>query len=1198
MVGTGMNASSEKRKFAKGLLMAGVSVMSLTSAQMAWGQASGTCPTIGGIIDPECEFAEAGTVVTMPPGENTETGTGVDAGEEGYAISVNGETVEGDPRVIDRQNPVRTAVAPRQTQRKADVQLAKAEVQVRFDGLDVRPRLDLGIEATTTNAGSNITLHGHTNYPHWIKKGEARFIQIDERGRRRTLKVVALPANGTVTTTVPEGENVVVVYRVYDDRNRYNETVEMPLTQRTVRQSSGDFEAGTDKTTRQGFTPRGGAVTVSGQNVAPGSRVETMGETVQADADGSFVVQRILPPGDHGVDVKVNGWQQRVDVVRDITIPASEWFYVGVVDITVGKTLSAGPGASTGTYQHGRIAGYANGKTASGYEITVSIDTGEEDLDDIFRNLDKKDPRSLLARFDDDRGFPVYGDDSRAEDDAPTSGKFYAKIERDNNYLMWGNYQGRVASAKYIRNDRTLYGLQGHYETNTVTANGDAKAAVTIYAAQPDNLPGRDVFRGTGGSVYFLSRQDISLGSETLFIAVVDPVTGRIIDRVELVAGRDYDINYLQGQVVLSGPLSGFVPGGLAGTGTSTNETRLVAQYEFTPTTGDVDVFSYGGRAHAWAGDKWRVGATAMVEDRGTTEHKVYGLDVRYQHTEGTWAEVEFAKSEGSANASTFSADGGFIINSTTPTGLEGQALRFEAALDLEDLNTAWNGDLSVYFEDRTAGFSTSDYDVDSDETLWGLSGRIKATQKLDLSFAVDRYENALGDRKDQATLEAKFEQSDRLTWHLGLDHLDQVDVADASKTGTRTQLAVRADVAVTDRWTVSPYVRHSLKSSGALAKDDRYGVATKLTNPNGWSVEADVSDGTLGMGVRAMVVRETDSNNSTYFGYELTPDRDLNGVTLSGRDRGRFVAGGKRKINDYTTAWGENSYDLFGTHESLSAAYGVEVTPTEHLSYGGSIERGEVSDSINGDFTRTAFSVGVRYDNGEDLAAKARLELRKERGLIGGGSRNVDSLLVSGTLRYKFSDSARLLVNLHHADTKSDNASFIDGDLTQFTLGYAYRPVDNDKLNTLFKYTYLRDMYGQQIDGTATPGPRQVSHILNWDTEYDLNRHWTVGGKIGVRKSKTSFAAGQPFVDNDAGLIVANARYHVTHKWDSLFEVRHLAAWSTGFAETSGLLTVYRHVGNNAKVGVGYNFGSFSDDLTDMTYDDKGVFINLVAKF
>nr|WP_234827237.1 hypothetical protein [Sinorhizobium meliloti] len=45
-------------------------------------------------------------------------------------------------------------------------------------------------------------------------------------------------------------------------------------------------------------------------------------------------------------------------------------------------------------------------------------------------------------------------------------------------------------------------------------------------------------------------------------------------------------------------------------------------------------------------------------------------------------------------------------------------------------------------------------------------------------------------------------------------------------------------------------------------------------------------------------------------------------------------------------------------------------------------------------------------------------------------------------------------------------------------------------------------------------------------------------------------------------------------------------------------LAAVYRHVGENFKVGVGYNFGRFSDDLRDLTLNDEGVFLNMVGKF
>ena len=43
-------------------------------------------------------------------------------------------------------------------------------------------------------------------------------------------------------------------------------------------------------------------------------------------------------------------------------------------------------------------------------------------------------------------------------------------------------------------------------------------------------------------------------------------------------------------------------------------------------------------------------------------------------------------------------------------------------------------------------------------------------------------------------------------------------------------------------------------------------------------------------------------------------------------------------------------------------------------------------------------------------------------------------------------------------------------------------------------------------------------------------------------------------------------------------------------------LATIYYHIGKNLKAGVGYNFTDFSDDLTDLKYNHKGVFVNLIG--
>ena len=40
----------------------------------------------------------------------------------------------------------------------------------------------------------------------------------------------------------------------------------------------------------------------------------------------------------------------------------------------------------------------------------------------------------------------------------------------------------------------------------------------------------------------------------------------------------------------------------------------------------------------------------------------------------------------------------------------------------------------------------------------------------------------------------------------------------------------------------------------------------------------------------------------------------------------------------------------------------------------------------------------------------------------------------------------------------------------------------------------------------------------------------------------------------------------------------------------------IYRHIAKHAKIGVGYNFSDFSDDLTDLSYRSRGWYLNAIT--
>ncbi|OZA13779.1 MAG: hypothetical protein B7Y02_05500 [Rhodobacterales bacterium 17-64-5] len=384
--------------------------------------------------------------------------------------------------------------------------------------------------------------------------------------------------------------------------------------------------------------------------------------------------------------------------------------------------------------------------TAGGF--TASVDTDEEELEDLFRNFGRKNPDRVLDGIEDEDVWVTTGDDSQAEELAPTSGKVFLRLERDGSHLLWGDFRPSEDLDNLVRSDRTLYGVEGTWVSPQTMPNGEAKLRFSAYAAQPDTLLQRDVFRGTGGSTYFLSRRDIEEDSETLIVETRDPVSGRLVSSQRLVQGRDYRIDHVQGVVILTAPLS---PSG-SGDGLVTDrplgdyDVNLVAQYEYVPTTGDVGGISAGGRGEVWVSDTLRLGLSVAREGSGIADSTLAGADLLWQRSDETWLRLDVAESEGPGFGTTLSLNGGLEIDPASPSagtiGNPALGYRLEGRVDLAEFGGT--GFVSGYFEDHEAGFTSPDLDVTVAQTAWGLDGEVGVTDRLALTFGTDSFEDAL----------------------------------------------------------------------------------------------------------------------------------------------------------------------------------------------------------------------------------------------------------------------------------------------------------------------------------------------------------------------------------------------------------------------------------------------------------------------
>ncbi len=1144
-----------------------------------------------------CEAPNAGLAVSVPVQPNVETvdGLSVDGfGADGFSISIDNRTVAGAP-------------APSVRQRTDDIRNDAAEVDVRFDGLDTRRFLNVvtSDQRNAYRAGEEITFRASTNYPAYLSRAE---IQVRDRSRLGAPVVATVPIkpNGTASFVMPSAGEGDLSYslRVYDAQGRYDETNPLGLT-RTSRGVDGSavgfapFAAvgeGDNNTARRGIPVRGGVITTSGV-ATPNGTVTVMGETVPVDSNGRFAVSRVVPAGDQIVTVNVNGR----DYVRDVEVPASEWFYVGIADLTAGIREGGPADDDRETYTNGRLAFYTKGTTASGYTVTASADTREGPIDELFDRLNDKDPNRVLDRIraDGTDVYPTYGDDSTSFDDTPTSGAIYLRVESETLRFTLGDFRTGIAGPGLLNNARDLYGVELAYQSPNVTEHGEPRFNVMGYAAQLDTAAQRDILRGTGGSVYFLTRQDITGGSTTVTVQVIDPDTGFVVDNRLLTEGIDYTVDHIQGVILLAGPLtSNTGSGGLINDGVGEFDVNLVVQYEFTPLGGLDDVNAFGGRAEVWATDALRLGASLMTENTPSgTDQEIASVDLRYRLGETSYAELEVARTEGPGFSRSTSTDGGLTIASTGGAASDAaQAVRFTSQLDLEEMGLGYVGNVGLQYESKDAGFSTLNEDITDDQVFFGIDGEIEVTERLALGVDAERFDSDSGQEKAQIEASAAYQISEIWSIEGGLQYTDQTSPTSADDTGNRTDLGLRLTYTPSDALEVYVFGQATLATEGGLSDDNRFGVGVDAEVTDAVSVAAEASDGDNGLAGKLQLSYAPTDNNEIYLGYTLDPTRSGAGSALA--DNGKVVLGGQYRYSEQMSSYAESIYDMPGDQRSLTQAYGLTYTPSDFWTYSLGLETGRVRDREAGDFDRTAVSFGTAYARDEDLSMRARVEYRTEDG--DGSAQDRDTVGLTAGYSNKVTRDWRVLIDVDALFSDSAEDDFRDGEYLRASLGYAYRPVDNERFNMLLRYTALQDQPGEdQLDANGNDdGPKQRSQVVSVSASYDLNREFTLGGKLGYRKSEVADRGTDDFTDNTATLLVGRIDWHVVDKWDVLGEGRVLFTQETDIVEQGALLGVYRHINDNVKVGVGYEWGAVSDNETNLDYDAQGLFINLVGKF
>ena len=962
-----------------------------------------------------------------------------------------------------------------------------------------------------------------------------------------------------------------------------------------------------------------GSVTVRGNAIPAGHQVYVAGRQVPVADDGSFVAQEILPSGVHTVEVAVLDDQGNGELyLRDIELERNDWFYVGMADVTLTSNDSNGPiellqgennAVDLDSSADARLAFYVNGKFNEHWRLTASADTRDAPLEDLFSNFLDKSPESLFRRIDPDYHFPTFGDDGTVEEMAPTLGKFYVRVGRDESYGEWGNFRVGYMNNELAQVDRGLYGANIHYESQSATSFGERRFAIDGFTAEPGTVASREEFRGTGGSLYFLQRQDLLAGSERARIEYRDRASGLVTGVVNLTPAIDYEIDYLQGRLLLTEPLSAtrdddllVRDGAIQG-----DEAYLVVRYEYTPGFEELDALSTGAQGHYWFGERVKVGLTANGNDEGDADSGLEAADVTVRINSDSWFKVQGAQTEGFISNVMRSDDGGFGFSGYDGASFadaDAGGYRADLSLGVGDFFDRARGRVTLYSQSLDGGYSAPGLQTLTDADNYGGTFQYPVTERISLRAKSDTRSAELGLSASAHELNVAYQINDSWGVATGVRADDRRDdspvVPLTQEQGQRTDAVVQVGYDSQRRWSAYGFVQDTLSVDGNREENARIGTGGSYRISERLKIDAEVSNGDLGAGGKFGTSYLHNDRTTLYLNYALENERTDNGLLATRGSEGNTVAGVKTRLSDSTSVYLEERYQNSAFTSGLTHSTGITLAPTERLNLGASTDIGTLRDAVTGaetdrraagfrvgyGFNALQLSSGVEYRNDETEQPDLTFNTR-------------ETWLFRNNFKWQLSDASRLLGKLNHSESVSSLGAFYDGGYTEAVLGYALRPVRHDRFNALIKYTYFYNVptTDQLTQRSIAAEFIQKSHVAAIDLDYDLTPTWSIGGKYAHRRGELSLSRDNPlFFDNTADLFVVRTDFRFKEDWEGLVEVRALTMPDLSDKRSGALVVVSRYLNPHFKIGVGYNFTDFSDDLTDLSFDHRGTFLSLTG--
>lgn len=964
---------------------------------------------------------------------------------------------------------------------------------------------------------------------------------------------------------------------------------------------------GQDNLRQQNIPIHGSRVRLQGRNIPDGLSIKINGRMHPVDLERKLVAEYLVPVGQHRFDIEVGGRKDEPALHHaiDVDVTGRYLFAVAMADVTVSGNRASGsvePVTPDDRYDDnflidGRLAFYLKGKVQGKYLVTAQADTQEREISELFNGFWDADPQDVFRRLDPDLYYPVYGDDSVTYRDVDTMGRLYLRVDWDKNQALWGNFNTGITGTEYAQYNRSLYGGALDWRSRRTTAIGEAGSQLRVFGSQAQTAPGHTELLGTGARLYYLKHGDVLPGSEKLTVEVRDPTTGRVENRVDLVRGADYEIDELQGRILLDKPLSQVSREGLR---TLTHDTPLdgyqqilLVDYEYVPSGFDADDMATGFRGKHWFGDHVAVGGTYIDEKRSGEDYRLTGADLTLQAGRGTYLKLEQTQTQ-ATSAPVFFSDNGGLSFTELNSGLEdreGKARSVEARANLRELGwTQSDWTVGSWWRKVDAGYSISRYDAGEpiEERGFEFNGELSPALFLFGRYSVaERGQESL----TQAQLTAEWRLDDDIKLSGEVRRVQEQRLSGTAngalaaleyrqQVGAQLELFGAAQVTVDD-------------DGGKYADNDALSVGAKYLFGELSSVGAEFTTGDRGDAAKVNAEYRLAPDHSLYGSYTYSTDTTEHDPLFNDRLNSGWTLGQRWRLSNQVNLFNESQFLKAPNESGLAHTYGMDFYPGEGWNLGFTLQQATLDRAAElGQVNRRAVSLsGGR--NSVDTQWSSKLEWRRDS-----GAERREQWTSSNRIMHKLNDSFRIAGRLNYSQThdrinRNAGAKFVESNL-----GFSWRPYNDTRWALLGKYTFLYDVSALEQVGPNIADYDQRSQVLSFEGIYQPNHRWEFAGKLARRVGEVRFGRLQgDWADSSTTFAAVQTRYELNEVWHGLAEYRWLDV-KDGGRKQGVLVGIDRDIGKNFRVGVGYNFTQFSDDLTDFDYDHRGWFLNMVGSY